>query len=142
MTPLMYAVKDNRTGLLDRMIELGADVGARNNASISKKRLSTEPLTAINFSYLPFCTKHIRDSFVILIYKTLVLNFSSSFFFFSFVVIAIVIVILAYVKRKRFRRKIIAIVLLIIKLASRCVAATRNVARAACIRRARACTLR
>ncbi|XP_026668221.1 serine/threonine-protein phosphatase 6 regulatory ankyrin repeat subunit A isoform X2 [Ceratina calcarata] len=31
MTPLMYAVKDNRTGLLDRMIELGADVGARNN---------------------------------------------------------------------------------------------------------------
>ncbi|PBC29986.1 Ankyrin-1 [Apis cerana cerana] len=25
MTPLMYAVKDNRTGLLDRMIELGAD---------------------------------------------------------------------------------------------------------------------
>ncbi|KAI4500429.1 hypothetical protein M0802_004391 [Mischocyttarus mexicanus] len=33
MTPLMYAVKDNRTGLLDRMIELGADVGARNNAS-------------------------------------------------------------------------------------------------------------
>lgn len=35
MTPLMHAVKDNRTGLLDRMIELGADVGARNNASAS-----------------------------------------------------------------------------------------------------------
>lgn len=33
MTPLMHAVKDNRTGLLDRMIELGSDVGARNNAS-------------------------------------------------------------------------------------------------------------
>ncbi|XP_043250048.1 serine/threonine-protein phosphatase 6 regulatory ankyrin repeat subunit A-like isoform X6 [Colletes gigas] len=31
MTPLMYAVKDNRTALLDRMIELGADVSARNN---------------------------------------------------------------------------------------------------------------
>ncbi|XP_076174428.1 no mechanoreceptor potential C isoform X3 [Ptiloglossa arizonensis] len=31
MTPLMFAVKDNRTALLDRMIELGADVGARNN---------------------------------------------------------------------------------------------------------------
>lgn len=31
MTPLMYAVKDNRTAFLDRMIELGADVGARNN---------------------------------------------------------------------------------------------------------------
>ncbi|OXU17444.1 hypothetical protein TSAR_001124, partial [Trichomalopsis sarcophagae] len=30
MTPLMYAVKDNRTAFLDRMIELGADVGARN----------------------------------------------------------------------------------------------------------------
>ena len=35
MTPLMYAVKDNRTAFLDRMIELGADVGARNNVSIS-----------------------------------------------------------------------------------------------------------
>ncbi|EFN78597.1 Ankyrin-1 [Harpegnathos saltator] len=31
MTPLMYAVKDNRSALLDRMIELGADVTARNN---------------------------------------------------------------------------------------------------------------
>lgn len=36
MTPLMYAVKDNRAGLLERMIELGADVGARNNASIPR----------------------------------------------------------------------------------------------------------
>jgi hypothetical protein len=35
MTPLMYAVKDNRSALLDRMIELGADVSARNNASSS-----------------------------------------------------------------------------------------------------------
>lgn len=33
MTPLMYAVKDNRTSLVDRMIELGSDVGARNNVS-------------------------------------------------------------------------------------------------------------
>ncbi|XP_035775007.1 serine/threonine-protein phosphatase 6 regulatory ankyrin repeat subunit B-like isoform X2 [Anopheles albimanus] len=31
MTPLMYAVKDNRTPILDRMIDLGSDVGARNN---------------------------------------------------------------------------------------------------------------
>ncbi|KAK0166183.1 hypothetical protein PV328_004625 [Microctonus aethiopoides] len=31
MTPLMYAVKDNRTALIDRLIELGADVCARNN---------------------------------------------------------------------------------------------------------------
>lgn len=31
MTPLMYAVKDNRTGILDRLVELGSDVGARNN---------------------------------------------------------------------------------------------------------------
>ncbi|XP_037903075.1 serine/threonine-protein phosphatase 6 regulatory ankyrin repeat subunit A isoform X2 [Hermetia illucens] len=31
MTPLMYATKDNRTTLIDRMIDLGADVGARNN---------------------------------------------------------------------------------------------------------------
>lgn len=34
MTPLMYATKDNRTAIMDRMIELGADVGARNNVSI------------------------------------------------------------------------------------------------------------
>lgn len=33
MTPLMYAVKDNRTSLLDRLIDLGSDVGARNNVS-------------------------------------------------------------------------------------------------------------
>lgn len=33
MTPLMYATKDNRTTLIDRMIDLGADVGARNNVS-------------------------------------------------------------------------------------------------------------
>jgi len=33
MTPLMYAVKDNRASLLDRIIELGADVCARNNVS-------------------------------------------------------------------------------------------------------------
>lgn len=33
MTPLMYAVKDNRTPILDRLIELGSDVGARNNVS-------------------------------------------------------------------------------------------------------------
>lgn len=31
MTPLMYAVKDNRTSYLDRLIELGSDVCARNN---------------------------------------------------------------------------------------------------------------
>ncbi|XP_058818348.1 serine/threonine-protein phosphatase 6 regulatory ankyrin repeat subunit A isoform X2 [Topomyia yanbarensis] len=31
MTPLMYAVKDNRTPILDRLLELGSDVGARNN---------------------------------------------------------------------------------------------------------------
>lgn len=33
MTPLMYAVKDNRTSYLDRLIDLGSDVGARNNVS-------------------------------------------------------------------------------------------------------------
>ncbi|XP_011695990.1 PREDICTED: LOW QUALITY PROTEIN: serine/threonine-protein phosphatase 6 regulatory ankyrin repeat subunit C-like [Wasmannia auropunctata] len=31
MTPLMYAVEDNRSELFDRMIELGSDVNARNN---------------------------------------------------------------------------------------------------------------
>lgn len=33
MTPLMYAVKDNRTSLIERMIDLGSDVCARNNVS-------------------------------------------------------------------------------------------------------------
>lgn len=33
MTPLMHAVKDNRTPILDRLIDLGSDVGARNNVS-------------------------------------------------------------------------------------------------------------
>lgn len=29
----MYAVKDNKTPVIDRLIELGSDVGARNNVS-------------------------------------------------------------------------------------------------------------
>ncbi|XP_060528049.1 serine/threonine-protein phosphatase 6 regulatory ankyrin repeat subunit A isoform X3 [Cylas formicarius] len=31
MTPLMYAVKDNKTALVDKLIDLGSDVCARNN---------------------------------------------------------------------------------------------------------------
>ena len=34
-TPLMLAVKDNKTPLIDRLVELGSDVSARNNVSIS-----------------------------------------------------------------------------------------------------------
>ena len=33
-TPLMMAVKDNKTPLIDRLVELGADPCARNNVSI------------------------------------------------------------------------------------------------------------
>ncbi|KAF7990242.1 hypothetical protein HCN44_000047 [Aphidius gifuensis] len=40
MTPLMYAVKDNRTAFLDRLIELGADVGARNNDNYNALHIS------------------------------------------------------------------------------------------------------
>uniref|UniRef100_A0A6P7F814 Serine/threonine-protein phosphatase 6 regulatory ankyrin repeat subunit A isoform X2 n=1 Tax=Diabrotica virgifera virgifera TaxID=50390 RepID=A0A6P7F814_DIAVI len=40
MTPLMYAVKDNRTSLVDRMIELGSDVGARNNDNYNVLHIS------------------------------------------------------------------------------------------------------
>lgn len=32
-TPLMLAVKDNKTALIDRLVELGSDVCARNNVS-------------------------------------------------------------------------------------------------------------
>lgn len=41
----MYAVKDNRTSLLDRMIDLGSDVGARNNASIFILGSYTAPIS-------------------------------------------------------------------------------------------------
>ncbi|XP_043267430.1 serine/threonine-protein phosphatase 6 regulatory ankyrin repeat subunit A-like isoform X3 [Venturia canescens] len=40
MSPLMYAVKDNRTAFLDRMIDLGADVGARNNDNYNALHIS------------------------------------------------------------------------------------------------------
>ncbi|KAJ8969600.1 hypothetical protein NQ317_011314, partial [Molorchus minor] len=40
MTPLMYAVKDNRTSLIDRMIDLGSDVGARNNDNYNVLHIS------------------------------------------------------------------------------------------------------
>lgn len=33
-TPLMLAVKDNKTPLIDRLIDLGSDVCARNNVSL------------------------------------------------------------------------------------------------------------
>lgn len=36
MTPLMYAVKDNRTAFLDRMVELGCDPTARNQVSAAR----------------------------------------------------------------------------------------------------------
>lgn len=32
-TPLMLAVKDNKTPLIDRLVDLGSDVCARNNVS-------------------------------------------------------------------------------------------------------------
>ncbi|XP_022916147.2 serine/threonine-protein phosphatase 6 regulatory ankyrin repeat subunit B isoform X2 [Onthophagus taurus] len=40
MTPLMYAVKDNRTSLLDKLIDLGSDVGARNNDNYNVLHIS------------------------------------------------------------------------------------------------------
>jgi hypothetical protein len=33
----MLAVKDNKTPLIDRLVELGSDICARNNVSIEKK---------------------------------------------------------------------------------------------------------
>ncbi|XP_045495167.1 serine/threonine-protein phosphatase 6 regulatory ankyrin repeat subunit B [Colias croceus] len=40
MTPLMYAVKDNRTLFVERLIELGSDVGARNNDNYNVLHIS------------------------------------------------------------------------------------------------------
>ncbi|XP_025833800.1 serine/threonine-protein phosphatase 6 regulatory ankyrin repeat subunit A [Agrilus planipennis] len=40
MTPLMYAVKDNKTSLIERLIELGADVTARNNDNYNALHLA------------------------------------------------------------------------------------------------------
>lgn len=56
-TPLMLAVKDNKTPLIDRLVELGSDVCARNNVSLIEKfGISTEPwlmsddVTRVQFS--------------------------------------------------------------------------------------------
>lgn len=49
MTPLMYAVKDNRTSLVERMLELGSDVTARNNE---------------NFNVLHLAAMHSREDIV------------------------------------------------------------------------------
>ncbi|CAG9113972.1 unnamed protein product [Plutella xylostella] len=40
MTPLMYAVKDNRTSFVERLIDLGSDVGARNNDNYNVLHIS------------------------------------------------------------------------------------------------------
>ncbi|XP_025835183.1 uncharacterized protein LOC112905946 [Agrilus planipennis] len=51
MTPLMYAVKDNKTSLIERLIELGADVTARNNVSYEaqlKRNVTKSPSSFIN----------------------------------------------------------------------------------------------
>ncbi|KAL1463243.1 hypothetical protein WDU94_015014 [Cyamophila willieti] len=40
MTPLMYAVKENRTSFVDRMVELGCDVCARNNENYNVLHLA------------------------------------------------------------------------------------------------------
>ncbi|CAB3223919.1 unnamed protein product [Arctia plantaginis] len=40
MTTLMYAVKDNRTSFVERLIELGSDVGARNNDNYNVLHIS------------------------------------------------------------------------------------------------------
>lgn len=37
MTPLMYAVKDSKTTFLERLIDLGSDVTARNLVSIQTR---------------------------------------------------------------------------------------------------------
>lgn len=63
MTPLMYAVKDNRSALLDRMIELGSDVGARNNAStpamMNRLRSKSPSLDKIRDN-INYCTETTR----------------------------------------------------------------------------------
>lgn len=35
MTPLMFAVKENRSSLIDRLIDLGCEISARNLVSDS-----------------------------------------------------------------------------------------------------------
>lgn len=56
MTPLMYAVKENRTSLIDRLIELGCDVCARNFVSIDFRTLHQRLIISIKlypFSFYP-----------------------------------------------------------------------------------------
>ncbi|RZF44417.1 hypothetical protein LSTR_LSTR013677, partial [Laodelphax striatellus] len=50
MTPLMYAVKENRTSFVDRLIELGCDVTARNNVDTHpnyRRKLSRESTQSV-----------------------------------------------------------------------------------------------
>jgi hypothetical protein len=59
MTPLMYAVKDNRASLLDRIVELGADVCARNNVSKYSGTYKTWPFIRTGYeSSRPFRLIH------------------------------------------------------------------------------------
>lgn len=41
MSPLMFAVKENRSSLIDRLIDLGCDVSARNFVSTLNLRFSS-----------------------------------------------------------------------------------------------------
>lgn len=56
MTPLMYATKDNKTSIMDRMIELGADVGARNNVSTIAWLLQN-----VIYPFKRWKRKHLKD---------------------------------------------------------------------------------
>lgn len=60
MTPLMLAVKDNKTSVLDRMIDLGSDVGARNNVSPSLLCGNFFPL--LKFIYCKVCAVKVSNT--------------------------------------------------------------------------------
>lgn len=50
MTPLMYAVKDNRTTFIDRMLDLGVDITARNYVSYISIKLMPRHVSYLNFN--------------------------------------------------------------------------------------------
>lgn len=51
MTPLMYAVKDSKTTFLERLIDLGSDVTARNSVSIQQIILYISATTRVMMYY-------------------------------------------------------------------------------------------
>lgn len=46
-TPLMYAVKDNKIQIVERMLELGCDMVTRNKVSVSTRSQQVDQIQSV-----------------------------------------------------------------------------------------------